>query len=490
MNLFNRALEFVAKVALPPVALPKAKPKPQGLPAYRTNTEASKAALPKNDRGIANLDRPNTVRLGRDTYEVVRGLVAVNPDLSSAASSALRVGIPEGYRLYGYDMDGNLDRDICLAAGALLRRLTYMGNIDGSMGTQMTLQSLSEQLSLELLTTGGMCLEVALDAGRVPASMNPISVTTLKFYEDTNSFKIKQVIGGKEIDLDLPTIIYVSTDQFLTEVYPRSPYEAAVPPVLTDLEFTDDVRKALKRAVIPRLMSEIDSEAVLKQTPPEIRADPTKLAAYKNSIIEQVQNVVNGLSPEDALVSFNTVKYSFIDGGLDPSMIIERVQRVLNSKLAAGAHTMPVVLGHGGTSNAASTESLLYLKHANHLRVKLNEVYSRALTVAVRLLGLDGYVEFEYDELDLRPKTELEAYFAMKQSRVLELLSFGFITDDMASIMLTRRVTPDGFKPLSGTLFKVATPSNTANPNSQTSAMDKTLNPGTPKGEKSQNGGQ
>ena len=118
------------------------------------------------------------------------------------------------------------------------------------------------------------------------------------------------------------------------------------------------------------------------------------------------------------------------------------------------------------------------------LRVKLNEAYSRALTIATRLLGQDVYVEFKYAALDLRPDAELEAYKAMKQSRVLEQLSLGLISDEEASVMLTGNLPPAGYKPLTGTMFK--TPGqNNANPDSGTSALKQKTTPDTPAAPKS-----
>ena len=99
-------------------------------------------------------------------------------------------------------------------------------------------------------------------------------------------------------------------------------------------------------------------------------------------------------------------------------------------------------------------------------------IYSRALTQAVRLQGQDVYVEFKYAELDLRPQAELEAYKAMEQSRILEQLSLGLISDEEACILLTGNLPPEGYKPLAGSMFKSGT-SIIANPNSQTSTMNK-----------------
>jgi hypothetical protein len=116
---------------------------------------------------------------------------------------------------------------------------------------------------------------------------------------------------------------------------------------------------------------------------------------------------------------------------------------------------MPSILGHGsGSQNVASSETLLFMKNAKGMvQEKLNEIYSRALTLAVRLFGYDVYVEFRYADIDLRPESELEAFRSMRQSRILEQLSLGFITDEQASIELTGQLPPPGFKPLSGTGF-------------------------------------
>jgi hypothetical protein len=71
-------------------------------------------------------------------------------------------------------------------------------------------------------------------------------------------------------------------------------------------------------------------------------------------------------------------------------------------------------------------------------------------------MGLDVYVKFEMEEVNLRPELELASFRAMKQSLVLTQLSLGFISDMEASIELTGHLPPDGFQPLSGTRFSVA----------------------------------
>lgn len=489
MNFFSRFANGWNAATLPPVPLPKPPNAPQTIPGYRTNTEVTKSIIRENDRLPATSDRLTEARNLSKTKAVVRQLTHSSPELSSATSMMLRVGIPEKYTVTARDMDGKIDVASTALAQELLRRLTYLGNVDGSYGAQQTVQSLSEQMGLELLIEGAAALEVALDKARIPASLNPVAVSTLKMYEEENATRMVQVIGGVEINMDIPTFIYVSLDQDLLQAYSASYLEAAVQPVLSDFDFNNDTRRTLKRAVLPRLTATIDSEKVKKMTPPEILADAQKFMDYKQTLIDNVEQVINGLSPEDALVNYDAIAFAYIDGGKDPSIIITKIQEALNAKLASGAKTLPVVLGHGTSSNASSTEAVLYLKQANILRVKLNELYSRALTIAVRIMGADAFVEFVYEPLDLRPARELEAYKAMEQSRVLELLSIGMLTDEEACVMLTGNLPPTGYKPLSGTMFKGASQTVT-NPSSNTSAISQSTTSDAPKNPKSQNGGK
>lgn len=475
-----------AGTTLASVPLPKPPKGAVTVPSYRTSVVATAAPLRRNDRNLANSDRLAARTLG-STPKVIRSLVKASPDLSSAVSFLLRTGIPERYTVVARDMDGKINVQATALASELLRRLTYLGNVDGTFGSQKGLQSLSEELGMELILDGACCLEVALDKARIPASMNAVSVTTLVKFDEDNTFKLKQRVGGTDIDLDLPTIIYTEVDNLLTEAYPSSYIESAIQPVLADADFNNDVRRALKRAVLPRLTATVDSDKIKKMTPPAILSDPEKFTEYKNDLISGIRDLVNGLSAEDALVSFDAVKYGYVDGGHDPSAIIERLQKVLNGKMAAGAKTLPVILGHGSTASAASAETLLYVKQANMIRVKLNEVYSRALTIAVRIMGQDCYVEFTYASIELKPESELEAYKSMEQSRVLEQLSLGLITDEQACLILTGNLPPAGYKPLMGTMFKSAKADTGGNPNSNTSAIDQKLTSKEPKSPKSGN---
>lgn len=484
MNFFDT----IKAALLPSVPLPKAPKGATAEPSYRQVVGGSTALLARKDGALLNTDRLG-VRNATSTFDAIRQLSVSSPDVSTAIFSLLRTGIPEEYTMVARDMDGQINPEATGLSHELLRRLTFLGNVDGSFGPQMSIQSLSESLGKELLLYGGCSGEIALDKARIPASLNAISISKIKFYDEDMAFRPVQILGGAEIDLDIPTFIYTSLDQDLLSAYSSSPIESSLQPVLADLDFNNDMRLALKRAVLPRLVATIDGEKVKKSCPPDILNDPVKYAAYKQALIDSVISVVNNAKPEDALITYSEISYAYVDGGKDPSAIIEKMQNVLNSKLQTGVKTLPVVLGHGVTSASSSTEAMLFLKNANMLRVKLNEFYSRAMTIAVRLMGQDCYVEFKYADLDLRPSSELEAYKAMAQSRVLEQLSLGLITDAEACVKLTGNLPPAGYKLLSGTMFKspsAVSPNAQPGTNaSQTSGLGKNLAPDTPSKPKS-----
>ena len=470
---------------LPTLQTPKAKKGQTALPSFKTQVAKATSALQQSDRRLANTD-VTTYRNGANTRAIIRDMAARSPDLSATVNAYLRVGIPSKFTVLARDMDGAINPEATAIVQELLRRMTLLG--DPSLGYNPTtdLQSLSESLGKELLYYGGMALEVVLDKTNTPSYLQPVSITKIKWREEDGGVFPVQDLAGKEISLDIPTFFYASVDQDLLSAYSDSMLESAIQSVIADATFLNDLRKSMKRVIQPRLIATLIEEKVRETVPPEISNDANKLGEFYSNLIGQLTEQLTDLEPEEALVSFNTVEYSMLNSSSGSSgnigSTLDTVQKLIESKLAAGAKSMPAVLGRDGNASSATTSTMLFMKNADVIRRKLNLIYSRALTVAIRLLGQDVFVEFEYAHLDLRPEGELEAYKSMAQSRQLELLSLGLITDEEACIALTGNLPPPGMPPLSGTMFKSGTPAVSANPNSQTSNMGAKdeLKPSTP----------
>jgi hypothetical protein len=345
-----------------------------------------------------------------------------------------------------------------------------------------------EALGRSMSTEGAMVMELVLDKNRMPASFQPVGPSTIVFEEDGNGLKPFQKIGGDLIDLDLPTVFWASIDPDLYDAYPQSPMEAAIQPALAATTFTTDLRRVCARHVYPRYEIILNEEFILKNMPPEAQESEEARTAYLNGLFQAAEDAINDLSPEEAIVHFDAFTIKVLEvSGTDASETFKTVNDITRGGLSTALRTPPSVLGMGATSqNLSNTETLIFMLNVDGMiRMKLQELLSKALTLVARLFGLDVTVEFEFDNIDLRAKNELEAYQSMKQSRILTQLSFGFITDEEACLRLTYQLPPAGFAPLMGTRFSVtpteAEPDN-GNNTSTTGTMGKKTTPEAAKG--------
>lgn len=473
--LFGRQeTEKSAAVNLPDVAPPKVRPGSAAMPSsLRRSSTRGTTKLQETDRRVATTDLL-TLRAGSSTKKVIHDLSMVTPDLSASLSAYIRLVVTPKFTAIARSQDGTVDAEATAALQQVLARFNRLHDYTQGYSEIRDIHSVAEALTLELRLYGSCALELVLDRARMPYKLQPISTTQIIWKDDGKQvWPAQQPASGDEIDLDIPTFFWDSLDADLLEPYSNSPMEAAVQATLADQEFTNDLRRVIKRALHPRLTAQIMFDKFRKAVSPEVLADPAKFLEYQNAYIAAIQEQLNNLQPDDALVFFDTLEFEYLSRGNES---LEReyatLQGIINSKMAAGAKVPGAVLGHGaGSQNIASTESALFVKYATGTQLHVNSILSRALTMSVRLLGHDVYVDFAFAQPDLRPESELAAFRAMDQSRILELLSLGLLTDEDASIQLTGSLPPAGAPKLSGTGFKSNGGIVSANPYSTTGAM-------------------
>lgn len=459
-TLFSRpSTPMDAASTLPPPAPPKVKKGQQSFPSFLQSTTVSTSALPKSDKRLANTD-VTAFRTGRSTQEVMRNMAAASPDLSASVYNYLRVAITPKYTAVAKKLDGSFDRAATEALQQLLVRFDILNDYSEGFSGTWSMRSVSESLGKEILLYGACAAEVVLGKDLLPRRIQPVSVTTVEMYNDKDKIlRPVQRIGGAEINLDYPTFAMTYLDANLLDPYPASPMESSLAPVLASEDFMNDLRRVLKRAVHPRAKVTIDEDQLRKGMPAAAQHDDEAATAYFNSVISEVESKINGLRPEDALVMMSSLKYDL--ESLGNSSLADEYRAITDmifSRLATGAKTLPAILGRDTTSNASSTSAMLFtLSAAGAVQLKLNEIYSRLLTISLRLLGHDVYAEFKYSPVSLRPEEEMAAFRQTQQMMTLELLSLGLITDDEAALQLTGHLPPAGAAPLSGTGFKANT---------------------------------
>ena len=478
---------------LPPAPPSKVTSKSKSIPSYLTSAKTSDAILPNQDLGLANIDISSLRSTETTTNSISNKLSKSSPDLSAAVAAAVRLSVSSDIQLMVRNPDGTINPEGVNLGQQLIRRFNFLHPTGKGFNTYRTIRSVSESLARELLIYGSCAIELGLGKSRLPEGLMPVSVTKLKFRAKGKELVPFQVMGSDEVSLDIPTFFYVSLDQDLTQAYSDSPVQAAIQPIVASNDFMNDLRRIFRRAIHPRQTIKIDEEKWKKNVSPEILHDPDKLTAYMAKTIADLEAKVRGLNPEDALVYFDSLDFATLTNkNMSLSDEYKTLAGILDGKMASGTKTAGIVLNHASAAsqNIASTSSMLFVKSVEGaVQLKLNEVFSRLFTLALRLFGLDVVAEFSYKPIDLRPELELETFKAVKQSRVLELLSLGLMDDVEASVILTGTVPIPGAAKLSGTGFS-SSKVDAGNPTSNTSpgqgsALNQSLKPTTPTGVKS-----
>lgn len=476
-------LDRIFAAVMPKVDTPKVSRKALALPSFLKSAPNPNNVLPRTDRNLANTS-VTTFRTESDSRETIRKFVAASPDLSAAVFAYLRVGITDKYVAVARNLDGTFNTEATAALQAILQRMDVLGSYSDGFSSGLSVRSLSESLAKELVMYGACAGELVLDKTAMPKRIQPISVTQIQFKADKDgTLKPVQKTSTGEIDLDFPNVFMVNLDQDNLDVYSSSPIESAIQAVLFSEDFTNDLRRVIKKVIHPRQQVVIDEDKLRKSIPQDIINDPEQVTAFFNSVISSIEQKLSGLKPEDAIVTLDTLGITVEDHG-NTALASEWtfIKETAQGRLAASTKVPATALGYSSaSSNIASTESLLFMKNATGVvTAKLNEFFSKILTLSVRLLGYDVVVDFKYAPIDLRPESELEGFKAAKTSRVLDLLSLGMIGDEEACLELTGKLPPAGYKPLAGTMFrsKSAVPDqNDLNGNSsnQGSALNKNL---------------
>ncbi|MEY2654810.1 MAG: Vibrio phage [Pseudomonadota bacterium] len=497
LSTFSSWLGLSAATDMPDPVDPKVKRGQRVLPSYLTTSKPStKSALPRNERNLINTDI-TTYRTGSTARQTIRDFVKASPDLSGAVTSYVRLAVTRGYTAIAKNRDGTINPDATRALAQMLASFDVLNDYSLGYDDSPSIRSLAETWSREILIEGAMAGELVLDKALLPYKIQPVNVGQIRLYPSSDGKRLipQQELAGETISLDTPTFFMVSLDQDTVITYPESPLEPALQPTLAAAEFLNDIRRVVKKSIHPRMVVSIDEEKFRKSMPQDVLQDQEKMIAYKNQVINEIQSQVNDMAPEEALVLFDSITVKIEDhGNTNLNNEYEVIQGMYDARMATGAKVMPTVLGKAnGTSNVASSEVVMFVKYVEGaVQSKLHEMFSKMLTLGVRLLGHDVFVTFEFNPIELRPESELESFRSMKQSRILDLLSLGMLSDEEACIQLTGQLPSANYKPLSGTGFRATAKVDPAGngyngASNDGSTMNQNLKPDTPTGVK---GGQ
>jgi len=446
--------------------------------AKRPGSELKKGDSIQNTLKTFNQNAINNISSRTDVNEIIRLLIREDGMFSSAANSMAAISVGAGYRLAGYDATGMMSTEVMGVAYTIMDRFSTLHDYSKGYNDKPGMQSLLSSIQMDVVTTGGCGLELVLDKEFGAERLVPIGYGTVQWEADGQGGRYPTQDGG-DIKLNIPTVFVAEHNRNPDEAYSVSLLRPGLSQVINFNGFIEDMHRALNRTGHSRLIATIISEKISKAADEKTRNDPKKMGALFDQVRQEVMDALAGLEPEDSVVTYDSVVYDVKDTGgnkADYSSMLTTLGNMLGASLKTPASVSGLRASGGqGLSNA---ETLIYLQVVQGTRPPAEEVMSRALTLACRLQGIDGYVAFEFNPINLRPDIELEAYLGTRQKRVLELLSWGVINEAHACWELGIR--PQGLKALlAGTQFYTKSGSD-ATATDRTSSTGAALAPDTP----------
>ena len=422
----------------------------------------------------------NNIRSRSDVYDIVKTLIREDGLFSSAANSMVALAAKSGYKVAAYNSSGEMDLQIMAAAYNIIDKIDTLHDYTDGFVDRQGMQSLLSTMTLDVVSSGGCGAELVLDDDQTPCRIVPIGYSTIEWEADGKGGRYPTQDGG-DIPLNFPNVFISEHNRNADEAYSVSLLRPGLGQTFSFNEFLEDTHRAVNRTGHSRLISTIDFNAVREMAPPAIRDDAKKMMAFYDRVKSQLEEDLEDLDPEDALVSYSTVTHKIEDLGgskADYSSLLTTLGNLLGVSVKTPASVSG--LRASGSQALSNAETLIYLKVVESLRPTVEETLSRAITLAVRLMGFDGYVKFVFNAIDLRPSTELEAYQSSRQKRILEMLSYGLLNDAEACFELGIR--PQGLaKELSGTgFYQKSGKDEKKQEGERQSSAGRALNPDTP----------
>lgn len=454
MSLLLRAA--TSAIAL---VLPKKKPNDKGT-AYTSTFNPSQTGSPLAKPAYqSHLDDVYTTRIASNSQDLIQALAVSDPDFSATINAYLGAADTDPY-FYVRDLNGEIDRPGHELLNSILLNLTTRVDYTKPSGflIKNSLRAVAEKLRWFGLVRGMLAGEVVVDKSLLPSEFRLVDPKTLEFTEKAPGVYFPEQIppgASNRINLDIPSFFVTTYRQDPTTIYPTSPFTAAINTIAARQAIINTLYRIMEITGFPRMEAKVLEETLKKNAPASAQADEKAMTAWVNQRLSELSATLSSLRPEAAFVHMDSVELKiFNEKNPGASLNIKEVVDTLNAQNQAGLKTMSSIIGRGESGvNTASVEALQFARNAEQLNNPVADILSQMLTYCLRLNGSESIVTVGFENVELRPDLELEPQQTLKQQRLLQLLSFGIISDDEFHIRMFNEIRPDAVPELSGTGF-------------------------------------
>lgn len=395
-------------------------------------------------------------RTANDSRQLISDLMRTDPDMSAATHAFLTVSDTQIRYLVKDPTTDQVDPAGQQLMGQILNAMTKRFDYSKGFQVKPSIRSICESLRYMILARGGIGAELVVNKEFLPTELRQVDMGALEWFEKApGQFTPQQSTkGGAKISLDLPNFFTSWFRRDPTSIYTYSPFVSAINTIAARQQVINDLYRIMNLTGFPRMEVTVLEEVLTKNAPPEVKMDAAKLQQYIGVAINQITGQINNIRPDQAFVHTDAVTPKIMNEKSSMSLNIDSIIETLNAQNQAGLRTMATIIGRGTSGvNTATVEARVFSMSAQALNVPIADLLSSAFTLALRLNGSESYVEVYFDDVELRPFTELEPNLSMRATRLKNDLSLGIITDEEYHLEMYNRLPPPGAPKLSGTNF-------------------------------------
>lgn len=399
-----------------------------------------------------------STRTSSDAQTLLKELFRTDPDCSAAVNAYLTTSNTD--LIYTVkDSTGEYSQDGARLLQQTIDRITRRNDYTLGYQPKSSINGIRESLKYMLLLRGAVGAELIFDKMMLPSEIRNVDMYYVKWYEKKpGEFKPQQETteSGEKISLDIPTFFTSTFRQDPTSPYTYSYFVSAINVIAARQQVINDLYRIMNVTGFPRIDLTVMEETVVKNAPSNIKDKPEELKKWVTSIVQGVANSFNGVAPDQPFSHTDSIQAKMInDKNPGGSLQIEDIIATLNAQNQAGLKAVSAFLGRGNSGvNTATVEAQVFAMNAQELNEPIDYILSEVFTLALRMQGFDGIVEIKSRPVNLKPEIELEAQTVMKQSRLLEELSLGLISDEEYHLKMEGRIPLWNYPKLSGTNFR------------------------------------
>lgn len=394
-------------------------------------------------------------RRSTEDADLIATLMQFDSDVGAAVNAYLTLANTP-MRILCKTPDDQIDENAQVIVQQLLTTLSFTQDYSLGFSRNRSLNSRNESFRYSLLKRGSIGAEAILSADFGFADLRMLDTKTLEWSEPKNGkLKPLQKVGDTEVNLDIPTFFYATHRQDPGSPYSKSFFISSINTIYARLQIINDLYNIMQVTGYPRIKIKFVEEILVKRLPTEVARDPDKVNRFLQSIVGQTQSNFANVRPDQPLVHSDAYDIDILnDQSPGMALDIRPIIEVLDAQNQASLKSMATILGRGESGvNTASVEAQLFSMSATELNKPIADIWSAALTFALRLSGSLSYVHVWFDESEMRPPNELEPAYVQRQARLLKDLSLGIITDVEYHLQMYKRLPPKGAPLLSGTNF-------------------------------------